>query len=651
MRIFLEAAEMRSVGGWTVDTQSLETLGAAYLLAHGIGRPVADAETGFSVSRAGRWRVWAHTRDWTAVWGRGTPAGRFRLAVDAKELPETLGTAGEAWAWQYAGVVDLAAGEHRIALRDLTGFDGRVSAVFLSDDPAETPPEGAALREFRERRRRTVDDPAEYDLIVCGGGYAGLCTALAAKDSGLKILVVQDRPVPGGCGSSEVRVWTGGMVGLGEYPRLGAIAGAVSPLYGSPGDPKKAEYFEDHRKAAAFAPGELLLNEAAIAVETAPGDPRRIAAVLTLSVRTGVVTRRRGKLFSDCTGDALLARRTGCEIMYGCEGRARFREALAPEEDQAMVMGHSTLWETRELAHPTEFPDIDWGIEFHSGNALARLNCCWDWETGQFRDQIRDIEFIRDYGLMSCYANWSFWKNRSPERAKWANMDLEWVSAIGGKRESCRVVGDLILTQNDIEEQVHYPDGTGCATWSLDLHYPDPENRRIFGEAFQSCAYHLGLKAPYPVPYRCLYARDMDNLFLGGRILSVSHVAFSCIRVMRTLGMLGEAAGMAAAICVRHGVGPREVYRRYLDDLKSAMRRGVTVPLPNAHYPRRAEAYHFMRPVGQCGNDTEDCWVNFDENGRPEHPVPEPLKRDIRELGLTHRDGRKFHDDGGSPAE
>ncbi len=387
---------------------------------------------------------------------------------------------------------------------------------------------------------------------------------------------------------------------------------------------------------------ELLLNEVLLAVETDPADPRKIAAIITRSVRTGKETRRKAKLFADCTGDAVLSRLAGCETMYGCEGRAEFGESLAPEKPERMVMGHSTLWETRVHDREVAFPDIDWGIEFNDENALARFDCCWDWETGQYRDQVMEIERIRDYGLMTCYANWSFLKNRSRRKEEWKNMELEWISAIGGKRESYRVRGDLILTQNDLENKVPYEDATGAVTWSIDLHYPDPENRKKFGEAFESCAYHRGIRTPYPVPYRCLYARDVRNLFLGGRCLSLSHVAFSSVRVMRTLGMLGEVVGMAAEVCIRNSCFPRDVYEKYLSELNESMRQGIPMNPPCSYDAGGGESYHFMRPVGRFGNETENCWIHFREDGSPTIPVPDSLKENIAELNVVHQNGKRF---------
>lgn len=647
MKIFLNAECFDSVGGWTIDTQSYETEGFCYLLAHGAGKAVADAESSFTIPQRGTFKVWVRTRNWTAVWGRGTPAGRFRVKIDGAALPCELGTVSANWAWQEAGIRELEAGTHTVALHDLTGFDGRCDAVLLTDElEFQVPEEKEALAQFRRECCRTVieDDPEEYDLLICGGGFAGLCAGVAAKAQKLRFKVIHDRAVAGGCGSSEVRVWVGGDTHTGIYPNLGNPATMLSPIAGRPGMKKYKELFEDDRKTALFEKGkELLLSEIVTHVEMDPASPGRIAAVITRSVRTGRETRRRARLFADCTGDALLARKANCRTMYGSESRSEFNESLGRPQKSRQVMGHSTLWETEDRGRKVMFPDIDWGIEFNEENCLARLNCCWDWETGQYRDQVGEIEYIRDYGIMSCYANWSFLKNRSERKKEWENLDLDWLSAIGGKRESYRVVGDLILTQNDIQQDVIYPDGTASTTWSIDLHMPDPDNEAKFAEPFQSCAYHVGLERPYAVPYRCLYAADCSNLFLGGRCLSATHVAFSSIRVMRTLGMLGEVIAMAAAVCTAHGCDPRAVYTDHLEELQALMKEGTPMRLPCAWGTAFHEAYHFMRPVGSAGNpDNENCWIRFDREGVAFTPVDPALGDAIEKLDVIHHNGKPF---------
>lgn len=641
MNLFLEAEQFAELGGWVIDTQCVPAMGSPYLMAHGIGKPVADAVTTVSLAPGQTWHAWVRTRDWTAVWKRGHAAGQFQLLVDGTPLPAILGTNGPHWAWQHAGSFTTTSSSQTLALHDLTGFNGRADAIYLSTDPADIPPDNAAqLAQFRRTHTDATlhDDPTDYDLIVIGGGYAGISAALAARTLGLRVLLVQDRPLLGGCGSSEVRVWTGGRTHIGDYPRLGTIAAAISPIDGRPGQRKTLEMFEDHRKLQLFRPGhDLLLNELMLDAELDPDNPRRITAVITRNVRTGQLTRHRARLFADCSGDATLARLAHCQTMYGREGTDDFGESLAPRTPDREVMGLSVLWEPKDMGHPVDFPDIDWGIEFNDDNGLKRFNCCWDWECGQHRDQVTDCEHIRDYGLMTVLANWAWLKNRSPYRDQAANLELEWLSPIGGKRESYRVVGDHIITQRDIEDKVPYDDATAALTWSIDLHLPDPQNTATFQEGFLSCAYHRGTTAPYGIPYRCLYARDADNLLLGGRIISATHVAFSCIRVMRTLGMLGEVVGMAAAVCRHHDCTPRDVYASHLEELKTLMRDGIVLPQPCGYMPGPPlSSYHFMRPVGSIGNSDENIWVHCDKDENFTSDVPPSIAEAIRQLDVIH---------------
>ncbi len=630
--IWLEAEAFDSLGGWVIDQQSMAQIGSAYLMAHGMGVPVPDAETTCVLPEAGLWSVWALTRDWTAPWKRGTPAGIFQVKVNGTPLPETLGTNGAEWGWQKAGAVALDKGEAPIALHDLTGFNGRCDALYLTTDPAEVPEPDSEKRvrlrgQLANAARR--EDPVEYDLAVAGGGIAGICTAIAALRTGSRVLLIHDRPVLGGCNSSEIRVVLGGFAHAEPYPQLGNVVTEIGPVLGRPG-PSPAEWYEDARKENVFRlhPANrytLALNECVVAVERDPHDASKIAALVTRHTRTGAETRYRARLFADCTGDAILARAMGAEVMYGREPRAAFGESLAPEEGDNQVMGLSVRWYSRKADRPAPFPDVDWGIAFREETAYTIRDGDWEWETGQYRDQAGETEYIRDYGLMTCFANWSFLKNRSERKAEWANDTLAWVSPLGGKRESYRVVGDYVLGQNDIEEQVHHPDATGAMTWNIDLHFPDPENAAKFEEPFRSCAYHRGIGRPYPVPYRCLYARDVSNLFLGGRHISMTHVAFSCVRVQRTLGILGEVIGMAASLCARENALPRDITEKHFDQLKAMMEKGVPIPTYHAYGCDASESYHF-KEIG---------FVSIHPpTGRLEDPA---LRQRIRALGVQHR--------------
>ncbi|MBQ2709018.1 MAG: FAD-dependent oxidoreductase, partial [Clostridia bacterium] len=505
-RKLIEAESFLERGGWLIETQSMPTMGSAYLMAHGMGIPVADAVTETELP-AGNYTFWARTRDWTKVWGRGKPAGRFTLNVNGVPLETTLGTGGSEWSWQRAGSMTLPGGKVTLALHDLTGFNGRCDAIYITSGD-DIPREDADFR--REITGMTVQDAdEEFDLIVAGGGMAGTCTAIAAIRSGLRVLLVQDRSMLGGCNSSEVRVSLGGVPHAAPYPNIGNVVAEIGPIMGS-GGTYAAEYYEDNRKKMAFELSKpdrwkLLLNTAVVDLER---DGNRITAVITRSCIDGSETRYRAKLFADCTGDGTLARMMGCETMYGTEAEGDYGETLAPKEASNEVMGQSVLWLSSDTGAYSDFPEVDFGIEITDENVLYVKGGDWEWESGQYRNQATEAEYIRDYAMMAIYANWSYLKHHSARKEEYANRKLDWVSPIGGKRESYRVIGDYVLTQNDIEEKREHADATAAITWDIDLHYPDPKYIHTAPDPYRSCAYHRGIGEPYPVPYRCLYAKD-----------------------------------------------------------------------------------------------------------------------------------------------
>ncbi len=641
----VECEGFRSLGGWTVETQSTRQIGSSYLMAHGYGVPVADAETEVEVPAAGRYVVWARTRNWNAVWprpgadGRPVATGRFTVLVNGVPLAAELGGGDAAWHWARAGEVDLAAGSVRLALHDLTGFNGRCDALWLTVDQSARPPE-------RPPAPAVKDDSKVYDLVVVGGGFAGSCTALAAARSGVDTLLLQDRGVLGGCNSSEVRVGLGGRIHAQPYPALGRVVEEIQPIFGY-GIPLPASYYEDARKEAAFhardlywggVPGvspTLRFHQYVFAVEMDGAETNRIAAVLARDTRTGAVTRHRARLFCDATGDAVLSRLAGCEVMYGREARSRFNEISAPETGDRQVMGMSVQWLTQKHPSPRPFPDISaWALPIDDSTGYYQTRGSWEQETGFLRDMADDAERIRDYGLLAIFSNWNWVKNRSPRRSEYSCVAFSWISPIGGKRESYRTVGDYVLTQNDLENQVRHPDATAAITWDVDLHFPDPENLRKFAEPFRSAAYHRGFGADYPVPYRCLYARDCANLFLAGRDISCSHVAFAAVRVQRTLGMLGEVVGLAASICKEKGATPREVHSRHLDALKARMAAGVP-PLPTFH--------GYSNGLGEKYDFNRRGWAHIYP---PKGPISPDKAADIKAKGFVHRNEHPQLQDG-----
>ena len=258
------------------------------------------------------------------------------------------------------------------------------------------------------------------------------------------------------------------------------------------------------------------------------------------------------------------------------------RESIAPEKADKMTMGASVQWYSVDNGRSSSFPDFSYGVEFNDKNCEKVLMGEWTWETGMNLDQIKDFERIRDYGMLVVYSNWSYLKNQMKENTQYRNRKLGWVAYVAGKRESRRLMGDYILKEDDITKNVTHEDASFATTWSIDLHWQDPANSAHFpGNEFKAVTKHI-LIHPYPVPYRCLYSRNIDNLFMAGRNISVTHVALGTVRVMRTTGMMGEVVGMAASLCKKYGVEPRKVYQSYLEELKVLMKEGVNKKgLPN----------------------------------------------------------------------
>ena len=326
--LHVEAESFATLGGWTVETQSIRQEGSSYLMAHGYGVPVADAETTVQIPSDGTYAVWARTRNWNAPWTGGA-AGRFQVVLRGTGTPAwtsaELGTEGADWHWQRAGEATLKAGTCRVTLHDRTGFNGRCDALFFAS-AGERPPARTPAGTVR-------DDPKEWGLVVVGGGFAGCCTALAAAREGVPTLLLQDRELLGGCNSSEVRVGLGGRIHAGPYPKLVEVVAEIQPLFGG-GRPLDKRFYEDDRKDTAFLIPTLWRGVAGVAparryrqhvfaVEMDPVQTNRIAAVLARDTRSGAVTRVRARLFCDATGDAIVSRLAGCETMYGREARAR----------------------------------------------------------------------------------------------------------------------------------------------------------------------------------------------------------------------------------------------------------------------------------------------------------------------------------------
>lgn len=564
----IECERFADLGGWQVDSQFRKQMGSTYLIAHGLGKPVRNAKTTFEIATNGEYLVQVRTMNWTARWTDKSAAGRFCVRVDGSRLGSEQGTGSAEWSWRTVGNLRLAPGTHTLELEDLTGFDTRCDAVAIT--PLTSPLcVSATLRVSSLVQPLTTSS----DLVVCGGGIAGICTAISAARLGLRVALVQDRPLLGGNNSSEVRVHLGAWQNMPPYPRLGDVVAEIGPRSGGNARPKST--YEDDRKLRVVQSEpniSLFLNTQIVATEP---NASRIAAVIGENVITGERTRFVAPLFADCTGDGEVGYLAGADYRMGREAKSETGEPWAPDKPDTLTMGASVQWYAGKSNVESEFPLCEWMLAFTDANCRAQLRGDWDWEAGLGRDQIAEAEYIRDYGLLVAYSNWGFVKNRSAKRAAFADKELKWVAYVAGRRESRRLLGDFILSEKHILARDCQIDGTCAATWTIDLHFPKTaEETKFTGEPFRSNSENERIW-PYPIPYRCYYSRNVPNLFMAGRDISVTHIALGTTRLMRTHGMMGEVVGMAAAICRKHRCDPRAVYAEHLDELKAMMTNGV----------------------------------------------------------------------------
>lgn len=582
--LLVEAESFSNKGGWKVDQQFMDLMGSPYLLAHGMGTPVEDAYTEVAFPQKGEYYVYVRTYNWTSPWKKGEGPGKFSLSVGGKKMTSPLGAEGSSWMWQIAGKVTVKNLNTVIKLHDLTGFDGRCDAIYFTTEKGKVPP--SEIKELDAFRRKALGIPevapveGRYDLVVVGAGIAGMSAAVSAARLGCKVALINDRPVVGGNNSSEICVHLGGRIEEGIYKELGGLQKEFGPVKG--GNAKPAENYEDQKKLDWLANEKnvtLFLNYRAISV-TKEGD--KITSITAKHIESGKELRFEAPLFSDCTGDGTIGYLAGADYRMGREGQDEYGESIAPKEADKMTMGSSVQWYSVDDKKACSFPEFSYGVEFNDQNCEKVMMGEWTWETGMNFDQIKDFERIRDYGMLVVYSNWSYLKNRMKENDPYKNRKLGWVAYIAGKRESRRLMGDYILKEDDLTKNVTHEDASFATTWSIDLHWQDPENSKHFpGNEFKAVTKHI-LIYPYAVPYRCLYSRNVDNLFMAGRNISVTHVALGTVRVMRTTGMMGEVVGMAASLCKKYGVNPRGVYRSYLNDLKALMKEGVNKKgLPN----------------------------------------------------------------------
>ncbi|MEM6965589.1 MAG: FAD-dependent oxidoreductase [Bacteroidota bacterium] len=484
----------------------------------------------------------------------------------------------------------------------------------------------------RPDRRKTVT----YDVVVIGGGAAGMCAAVAAARNGAKVVLVQDRPVLGGNSSSEIRVHLNGVNRLknGLPERETGIIEEIL-LHNRFHNPQDAYPVWDYilYDFITREPNiDLKLNTSAIRA-IMYGD--KIEAAYCWQMTTETEYTFKADLFIDCSGDGLLAATAGALYRTGREASSEFNERYAPKEADGWQMGSTVLLGSKDMGRPMPFEPPHFTIKYeaeksHKGRKLIPFELGFWWvELGSDDDIIGEFEDNKHRLMGYAYGVWDYLKNsgKFPETENYA---LDWVSSLPGKRESRRFIGDYILCEPDMLGNKQFPDAVAYGGWSLDEHNPGG----IANLSEPPSYFHEHFEAPYQIPFRCLYSKNVSNLLFAGRNISQTHIALSSSRIMATCALEGQAVGTAAALCSAKGILPRELGQKYINELQEQLLRDDAF-IPNR--PAKAQGDLVKKASLIFGSSTKsgeasllsDGWSR-DYNGKIHHWQSENLPAEIQ---------------------
>jgi len=435
------------------------------------------------------------------------------------------------------------------------------SAAAAGDDKARSfdwiaPPE--TLRHMAENERHMALVDLETDILVAGGGLAGVCAAISAARQGAKVVLVQDRSRLGGNSSSEVKMHVVGSSCHKARPgwRESGLLEEIR-LDDATNNPQRCWELWDillYDKVMSEPNITLLLESTLYSASVKNG---RIEQAMVRCDKSEHIYRIKAKMFCDCTGDSRLGLESGADMRIGREARSEFNESLAPEKTDKETLGSSILFTSRLYQRKMPFRPPQWARKVTKEQLLHRKVDSWEYgywwiEWGGSLSPIWDNERIRFELLSIVMGVWDHIKNSGlyPDSA---NFALDWVGMMPGRRGSRRILGDHILTQQDLERG-SFEDAVAIGGWPMDDHPPGGFDRPDLKP-------NTSIKTDevYNIPLRSLYSRNVSNLMMAGRNISATHVAFTSARVMATCAVIGQAVGTAAATCVERGIAPKDI--------------------------------------------------------------------------------------------
>lgn len=408
-----------------------------------------------------------------------------------------------------------------------------------------------------------------YQLAVVGGGLSGMCTAIAAARHGVHTALIQDRPMLGGNASSEIKMHITGADRHGSRPEA-RETGIIEELQikNRAANPQHSYSVQDlvfYDVARATENLDIYLNTRVYDIVT---ENKRIVALHAQQMTTEKDFVFTAPLFADCTGDAFLAARAGATVLYGRESRATYGEPHAPEQADDVTMGNSIMFVARDCGRPMPFTPPAWAKHYTDadlrfrGHGEVEAGYWWIEAGGLDTRTVWDAEEIRDELLAIVMGIWAHLKREHPAAENYA---LEWFNFLPGKRESRRILCDYTLTELDIAAARRHDDDVAYGGWSMDIHIPGG-----MATLDREPTTHYEPGGKYGIPYRSTVVRNVDNLWVGGRAIGASHMAFGSTRVMATCGVVGQAIGTAAALAVTYKTDPRGVLA-HIDELRQML--------------------------------------------------------------------------------
>ncbi len=436
---------------------------------------------------------------------------------------------------------------------------------------------GSVARTVREAARDTLVF-AERDVVVAGGGVAGIAAAVAAARGGARVMLLESNAFLGGAATA------GGMNHIGAYDpevirgicqeivdrmqRLDAAQTFFNSNLGSYSVVFNAELYKFMSLSLLAEAGVDLLVLTSVSDVLVEDGRVRGLIVENKSGRSAIL----GRVIVDATGDGDVAARAGApyevgrasdgrtqaitlmfqvgDIDYGRfidhinANRSRFREVeidTSRPQPQVMVGGFEeelrTAHQRGELSYQHEILFVDGQM---GAGASINATHLLDFDG----TNALDLSRAQMEGVRQVIETTAFLRKYVPGFEK---STLKAISNRLGVRETRRIIGEYVLTEADLHEGRRFQDVIGRNSAPMDIHSPSDG-----GQTWVHVRAH-------DIPYRCLVPLKIDNLLTAGRCISVTHEALASVRFQPACMVTGQAAGLAAAIASRTGAVPRQI--------------------------------------------------------------------------------------------